>query len=45
MSRTVTVNESEPALPAASVVEQSTGVVPNGNVLPDAEAQDTTGFA
>ena len=34
VSRTVTVNDAEPVLPAASWVEQFTLVVPSGNTLP-----------
>src|SRR6186713_219074 len=34
VSRTVTVNDAEPRLPAASRAEQVTAVVPRGNTLP-----------
>lgn len=41
VSLTVTVNEQEPLLPAASVAEQVTVVVPFGKVEPDAGEQVT----
>ena len=43
-SRTVTVNEAVPVLPAASVAVQVTVVVPMGNVDPDGGAQVTAGL-
>ncbi len=39
MSRTVTVKVADPVLPAVSVAEQVTVVVPSGKVLPDAGIQ------
>lgn len=39
VSRTVTVKDALPVLPAASVAEQFTVVVPNGNVLPEGGTQ------
>jgi hypothetical protein len=42
---TVTVNEAVPVLPAASVAEQVTDVVPTGNVVPEAGVQATAGAA
>jgi hypothetical protein len=44
VSRTVTVNEPVPVLPAASVAEQFTVVVPRANVDPDAFEQVTVGL-
>ncbi len=43
VSCTVTVNDPDELLPAASVAVQVTVVVPSGNVLPDAGEQTTTG--
>ncbi len=39
VSRTVTVKVADPVLPAVSVAEQVTVVVPSGKVLPDAGVQ------
>ena len=45
MSTTVTVNEPDAVLPAASVAEQSTVVVPRAKVEPDGGTQVTAGEA
>ena len=45
VSRTVTVNDPVAVLPAASVAEQLTVVVPSGNVEPEGGVHVTTGFA
>jgi len=45
VSCTVIANEPDAVLPAASVAEQDTTVVPNANVVPDAGVQVTAGDA
>ena len=45
VSCTVTVNDPAPVLPAVSVAEHATVVVPSGKVAPDAGAHVTAGAA